>query len=249
MANCTAWKTGLHPTVRGRERCLVHRLGHNLPINGGSTGGGAVAPTLGVPAAPPSAILTVGSVAPQQPATPIPSAPVSAITTHPPRRKLTPKQVKAHDEVVETVFDLAGSDQYERARLAAFKALEIAAREGTKPNRQKYCSLVLTHALCCLFEELAVALHDVSDAPKQIVNALVDKSNLPTAFLKSVVKYILGKMIDVARSTSADPVQAVYMQVCLLALVFCPDPDKHPGNLNENCALPIGKKLTEPESA
>lgn len=138
----------------------------------------------------------------------------------------------------ETVIDLVleGTDAKDAVRDAVVDLLL-----GLTPPGQVGTPGGL-HALCSLFEAVAVALRGFLDAPSSVIDAAVGEQIDGSRILARAAKLLLKTAARVAMQPATAPLEVIYVQVCGLAIALCPDAQKH-RSLNTTCAPDITRKL------
>lgn len=271
-ANCTAKDRGHRKnSQRGRDcPATVHGgdggNGTTAPSGAGaaatpsaagaattSSGTGAAAPSaagaavhgLGVGAAPSGAAGSGSSAATSNPTTSTAAANASA-------GDLTAGQLRVVEELWSVLLEVALAQPCDRDRTAALALWEKVAAEdkGSGVRRKDLCRLFNDHALCLLFEEIAVALKGLTGAIPELVGKMVEESTLPP-LLKVVAKVLLSKATAIAITGLTASAETLRIKACVLAIALCPDPDpkshRSPeGTLEQNCAIPSIAAATEP---
>ncbi len=106
------------------------------------------------------------------------------------------------------------------------------------PNRRACSSY--GHVVCKLFEEMALGLQTLIDAPDTAIDALVGDRVAGSRILAAALRVLLKRAVKMAAAPLVAHLTLLHVQACALAVALCPDDRAHP-SLATNCAVPIMK--------
>lgn len=138
------------------------------------------------------------------------------------------------DSLAEKVLELAlADDDIDRIWDTTFLLLDAVAPPGRRVVRRG-------HVLCVLFEDAAVALEELINAPGNVAAKLAAASINGPTILAVAVKVLVKQAIKLALAQATAPLSLIRLKLCFLALAFCPDDTKHPGSgLLTHCEKPL----------
>lgn len=138
------------------------------------------------------------------------------------------------DFLAEKVLDFALADNdLDRAWDTTYLLLDAVAPAGTRVVRRG-------HVLCVLFEDAAVALEELMNAPGNLTAKLVAASIKGSTIVAVAVKVLVKQAIKLALAQATAPLSLIRLKLCFLALAFCPDDTRHPGaGLLTHCEKPL----------
>jgi hypothetical protein len=125
------------------------------------------------------------------------------------------------------------TDPAERVRDAAFDLIDALTPPGDHVPRTG-------HVLCELFEQVAVGLQTIIDAPGTIIRELVGDTVAGSRVVAAAAQVLLKRAVTLAASGLFAPLTALHLKACALALALCPDESAHP-SLDKNCVMPLLK--------
>lgn len=96
------------------------------------------------------------------------------------------------------------------------------------------------HVLCMLFEEMALGLQTLIDAPETLIDAIVGDRVAGSRIVAAAVRLLLKRAVKLATGPLVAHLTPLHAQACALAVALCPDHEEHP-SLTANCVLPIMK--------
>ncbi|WP_182066360.1 hypothetical protein [Curtobacterium sp. ME12] len=158
---------------------------------------------------------------------------------------MTTEQQELLVKLGDKLLDYATTEQSDRARKAALDLMDAVATDGTKVQRAELCDLFNKHVLCELFEDLAVALASFTGSVTKLVEAMVDRLNVPP-LLSVVLKVVLKRTAKIAIGPLTNPIEILRVKACFLAIAFCPNTDTHRSGLEKNCTIPVADYLSTP---
>ena len=100
------------------------------------------------------------------------------------------------------------------------------------------------HVLCKLFEEMALGLQTLIDAPDTAIDALVGERVAGSRIVAAAVRVLLKRAVKLAAAPLVAHLTTLHVHACALAVALCPDDKAHP-SLATNCVLPIMKDGAE----
>ncbi|MCI1018538.1 hypothetical protein HWD99_07885 [Microbacterium sp. C5A9] len=135
---------------------------------------------------------------------------------------------------------LLESDDQTRVRSAAWDLLDAALDD---PAELRAAQKAGSHALCEVFEALAVVIREILSVPDLLVDVILEQLPvhwLPRTAVKVIVKKLLAAVL--AADPSVTALCALRAKCSLLAVGLCPDTDQH-SSLAQTCALPLAKTI------
>lgn len=143
-------------------------------------------------------------------------------------------------QLSEAVLDLMLNGTDEAVQDAAFALID----ELTPPGETKIPRR--SHALCLLFEAVAVGLQSLLDVPSKIVDEVVSDELGGSRVLAACARALLTTAINAALQPATAPLKVVHVQACVLAIALCPDTVRH-ASLEMSCAPTAARAAVDGE--